>query len=906
MTGTVETKQDFCPNCTKFGLPILPVRYAVSRSDHLVRTKAPPLEAPFGDGVQTIDLPASATYTLRLLRPGFLYVYDESADKWSAYQVDDFGSLTAFDIRDPSPPPQADGPQAVCSRHGVPALAKCIVLPVERETTILWLAFSSTSWTPAVLSRHQSADYRERHMRRIDAGAWRTSAEDQPHLASLYQAKDRVAEFKLAPEYRPHASDGKLPTLAALQVTAGSLPLTHSLSDCIAMERVQLDDLLAKAREAGRQTTPDHPQGVTPAIVALDDPIGVAADLNQLVLERITEWEQEPERLEKKASASAIMSLREAIKNGALEEELEARRDSALLGRAMVGILAGPTARSQVMVPVQDWEDSWFRVEDEEAILRLGDESWRKYSQHLKDGNSYEVWLTQTYPAEQKAFYEDQLQALDEALVQWLQAPQLHEHMICNFDPADLDSGIQYQEAIAVILQDAASRGIVFNHILRCLQEEDPRQSTSLILRAQVWNQDSAVEAWAAAVEREGAGRPVPWGNLATGLFNALKETLSAQGAGKLSGAFENLAKYVEQLSGPLTTMVGQHVAGLTTGAALRLPHRMQIGLLGALVKVDNPGLEVIDLVGQTSPQNASRALASVIAVQAGLPNRLSAGRPAREILRAGGAAASGPGSGMRFGYVVLADADQVRLMNAVNIRGLMSQNAYKAALVPHYQAQQLHVLMRQSITGLGDRTLAFGVVGLIFAGASLANLNDEYRKAASGARGVKAANFAAGTVGLLGASAEVVGSAGNRLPWFSQKLSRPNRWFLRSATTRAQVIAGVGRYLTGIGGVVAGGLAVTEGLEDVSLSKVYGVGMIAGGIVSMVASAVLFSGAFAPVAIVLLVLAAVVTLVVAWFKPNDVERWLDKSIHFGRNSSGKFSDIEDQGISMKSIQMVQ
>lgn len=80
MTGTVETKQDFCPNCTKFGLPILPVRYAVSRSDHLVRTKAPPLEAPFGDGVQTIDLPASATYTLRLLRPGFLYVYDESAD----------------------------------------------------------------------------------------------------------------------------------------------------------------------------------------------------------------------------------------------------------------------------------------------------------------------------------------------------------------------------------------------------------------------------------------------------------------------------------------------------------------------------------------------------------------------------------------------------------------------------------------------------------------------------------------------------------------------------------------------------------------------------------------------------------------------------------------------------------
>ena len=904
MTATVDTQEESCPNCTRFGLPILPVRYAVSRSDNLVRKKAPPLEAPFGDGVQSIDLPNGATYTLRLLRPGFLYIYDESAGKWSAYQVDDFGSLSAFDIRDPSPPPQADGPQAVCSRHGVPALAKCIVLPVEQTTTTLWLAFSATSWTPAVVSRHQNADYRKRHMRRIDAGAWLKSAEAQPHLASLYQANDQVAEFKLAPDYRPYTPDERLTTLATVRVTAGSLPLTHSLSDCIAIERVQLDDLLAKAREAGRQATPDHPQGVTPAIVALDDPIGIAADINQLVLERITEWEEEPERLEKKASASAIMSLREAIKNGALEEEFESRRDNALLGRAMVGVLAGPTMRRQVMVPVQDWEDDWFRVEDEEAIIRLGEESWRKYSQHLKDENAHEIWLTQTYPAEQKAFYESQLQALDEALVQWMQAPQLHEHMACNFDPADIDSGIQYQEAVAVILQDAASRGVVFNHIVRCLNEEDPRQPTSLIVRAQVWNQDSAVDAWAAAIEREGAGHPVPWASLVTGLFNALKETLSAQGAGKLSGAFENLAKYIEQLSGPLTTMVGQHVAGLTTGAALRLPHKMQIGLLGALAKVDNPGLEIIDLVGQTSPQSASRALASVIAVQAGLPDRLSAGRPAREILRAGGAAASGPGAGMRFGYVVLADADQVRLMNALNIRGVMSQNAYKAALVPHYQAQQLHVLMRQSVTGLGDRTLAFGVVGLIFAAASLGHLNDEYRKAASGARRVKAANFAAGTVGFLGGSAEVVGAAGNRLPWFSQRLSRPNRWFLRRATTRAQVVAGVGRWLTGIGGVVAGVAMIVEGYQEMSLAQLYGYSMMFAGGASIMAAVMLFFTFAVPVAIVLLILVAVATIVISWLKPNEVQRWLDKVIHFGKNESGAYSDLESQAQALQTLQV--
>ena len=66
--------------------------------------------------------------------------------------------------------------------------------------------------------------------------------------------------------------------------------------------------------------------------------------------------------------------------------------------------------------------------------------------------------------------------------------------------------------------------------------------------------------------------------------------------------------------------MVGKYVSGLATGAVVQLPHKMQVGLLGALVKVDDPLVEIIDLVGETSPQNASRALAGTIATQAGLP----------------------------------------------------------------------------------------------------------------------------------------------------------------------------------------------------------------------------------------------------------------------------------------------
>src|SRR5690606_21093113 len=87
-----DAQPDQCPQCTQFGFPIVPVRYAVARNDVSVRNKAPGLRAPYGEGVQQIALPEdTATYTLRLLRNGYLYVFNEAGDEWKAYQVDSYG-----------------------------------------------------------------------------------------------------------------------------------------------------------------------------------------------------------------------------------------------------------------------------------------------------------------------------------------------------------------------------------------------------------------------------------------------------------------------------------------------------------------------------------------------------------------------------------------------------------------------------------------------------------------------------------------------------------------------------------------------------------------------------------------------------------------------------------------------
>jgi hypothetical protein len=156
----------------------------------------------------------------------------------------------------------------------------------------------------------------------------------------------------------------------------------------------------------------------------------------------------------------------------------------------------------------------------------------------------------------------------------------------------------------------------------------------------------------------------------------------------------------------------------------------------------------------------------------------------------------------------------------------------------------------------------------------------------------------------LLGDAAMVMGEVGTKLPWFSQKLAEPmGRWMFR-ADTKAAVVKASGRWLSGVGGVVLGGLTIYEGYKDYGLSNLYGTGMMLGGVMTGAAAYLMWIGFTGPLAIILLILAAVVTVVVAWLKPDEVERWLDKTIHFGKNASGVFGSLDAQIESMNRLRL--
>ncbi|WP_422508138.1 T6SS effector BTH_I2691 family protein [Stenotrophomonas sp. GZD-301] len=892
----------YCPNCITFGFPILLSRYAVARADQDVRRPAPALVAPFGAGVQDIALPAAdARYTLRLLRGGYVYAYNEARDEWLAWQVNEHGDLSAFDIRDATPPPQSDDTPARCSRHGSALFAKCIVVPDAAFGTALWVAFSTAPWTQRVWQRHRDARYRARTMRRIDVGRWAASATAQPHVAALHQAVDQVAEFHAAAADRPRSHTPDVTNLPTVNVLPGAKTLEHSLCAPDQYSRAQIDLLSAQARLAGRQVTPGHPLAVAPALVALDDPVGIIADLNQLAIARILEWENEPERQEKRQSAAAIAALQAAIGQGALEDEAHRRGRNARLGRGVVTVLGGRTGSDQLARPLPTWTNDVFAVQDEAEVLQFGQASWKKYRRHLRDDDGHARWLTQTYAVEQQAFYEKNIAALDDAYIAWLSATAFRQHMTGHFDSANTTSGVLYQEVVTTLLRDATSRGKVFQYVLDCLTHGDPLDPDAIVLRAQMWNQDGLIAVWKDTLsDTSTAPGARDWLVAANGLSNALKGLLDAETDAKLGGMFQGTARLVEQLSGPMSRIIGTEIGSLVAQDVGRLPARWQVGLLTALAQSASPGTELVDLVGHTTPKRARKALAMRLAAHAGLNSAQQAAAAAAEVIETTDVDIRD--GRFRFGMVALVDADRLRLFKALNAKAVITGPGRQAELMRTLTVLDLHDAMRASLSNLGSTSLGYGMAGLVLASASLGQLHKQFATATADTRGMLAANFSAGVAALLGDAAMVMGEVGTKLPWFSQKLAEPmGRWMFR-ADTKAAVVKAGGRWLSGVAGVVLGALTFADGYRDAKLNRAYGISMMGLGFVGALASALMMSGYGIPVAIILLIVVAIVTVVVAWFKPDGVQRWLDKTMHFGGNKTGCFADLESQNAALRAL----
>jgi hypothetical protein len=252
-------------------------------------------------------------------------------------------------------------------------------------------------------------------------------------------------------------------------------------------------------------------------------------------------------------------------------------------------------------------------------------------------------------------------------------------------------------------------------------------------------------------------------------------------------------------------------------------------------------------------------------------------------------------GARFKFGMVAFVDADQLKLFKALNAKAVIPGGAIQGHLQRTLSVVDLHDAMRSTVSGLHRSSYGYGVAALVMMSASLGHLNQQIKKAPVEEQGLLQANFAAGVAVLIGDSAILLGEVGAKLPWFSKTLAEPMGRWMYNAGTRAAVLRAGGQILSSVAGILLGALAIYEGAKDLSLNIGYGIAMGALGAAMIVFSFLALSGVGMPAAVLLMIATAVVTVVVAYFKPDDVERWLDKAIHFGVNGKGAFDSIEMQ-----------
>ncbi|ALM53977.1 T6SS effector BTH_I2691 family protein [Halomonas huangheensis] len=867
-----------CPYCQKSGLPILPLRYSVTRTDSESGLPVgPALSGSFGEGVTDIALPEGQAYTLRLVRAGYLYVFNEVRGSWSGYIVTEKGYLFPYvteiksDVLAGMNPdqiqggidallqPPSDEEEFTCTLnpdHQYPG--RCITIPNADQADNIYLAFSDTAWTKRVWHEHatnaQIGDnglQRRDHMRRLSLAEWRGGS--TKHAAPLAALEDRVAETG----YPLMSANMSEPVSSEEDSAPPRTPFGHSQSSLNGIEG-QVEGL---QRWAEAQA---EPLGMSPVMVALEDPVGITADLASLMGTRLREKMSDPSQARPLAISSAIANIRQGIREDAENRQIyRTERQATQLAYSREMVLAGVFS-SDVREMQQEIRENWSNPTPVQ-LSTARDDAWNDYTSKL-NMPKLQAWESK-WQKELQDFDTEQLVPLARTHVRWMESDNLYKHLDTQHDDRDIETGAAFVDTLLLCIQDTQEYAPCSALYQRWLSAQTIDRR-NLVLRALGYHQAVILEQWEEKLQgglMPDALRGLPW----NALIGAYGEALDALRDGSqnavvrltaaLGGPFAKVAaKAVDGVVGPALVAMGVIGRAPVILADVTMSKQAAIAELVARMMAVNPEVGTLDDLNRAIDIQMRKA-------------------------RIYGMHIEGTG---RHRYLLMADPRVVGDYPGQDAQGNARRFAESAILTEADRKELTRLRWRQLL----PTEAGLGVVAGILQCIALGKLADDLASGMAHEQNENRWRYHTGLVGLGGTLAETVGK------WSKSASQVGSRAAMRLERYLGTALRVSGRVL-GLGaGMVMAVWDVARGWQEVQ----EGNGWVGGFFFASAASSVLAMGMFAGwfgatilglsttgIGIVLVVLVIAIAILIEVLKDNKVQDWLERC-YFGKFEAGE------------------
>ncbi|WP_152984527.1 T6SS effector BTH_I2691 family protein [Stenotrophomonas terrae] len=884
-----------CDVCDQVGLPILPVRYAICRSDVKDSWQGPRLSGSFGKEVSAISLPdGEAHYTLRLARYGYLYVFNEVRGEWKGFQVTSDSYLLEFDPHGVPPPREEFEPS--CARMADSQVARFVTIPDPKRAGNVWFGFSEAPWPAEVLKRNRTAAERRKHMRCVNVQNW-LGGKAIEHAGNALDATVQVSEFKFGKLPRQSsvtnipfaASSNPTPVVPGKPILVDGvvssvletvtvywnpgfdfsfLPFCRSKQDLPGME-----SWLQKSASIGR-----------PMMLALNDPAGITQELSALMREKARDFEEENDRAWKQVSAVAIHSMRQAIEDQSAAEELSSVRSRVYTGRAAIELYAaGVTKIPDELTPEQD--------------RNARDSAWKRYRDDYDDDalNAFESNLE----GEMHDYTVAHITPLALSFVKWYGHDLFRSWLACNHHEEVSYSSMRLTEIV-----DNSLDGIVGHEAIQAAVLQDLvgnfTDLKNATMRALTLNDSLAAE----VIQQQSkslADNPGAWSNLFKAYGHVL--TRGREKPQELQRGLGLVANLVYKISGGIVTCLSKAGSGLRRGAVnVAITAAARNNMLGLLGVLSGKRIERIGI--QASEREMAHFLTEALSQgQPGIDKQQLRARIDQHLRqelneRSGARAATGERNARGrkvFQWAIFWD------QRAISAARGGSPGALGNLLMTEDQIRSM--VQNRTSQHLGPRVsldVRLGVVGLVL---DAWNTCDAYGKLDVKSEGPalrRGLSMASALMGFVATSVELAGLGLEKTQWGRAALQNEIRFGAARAATRAGAIGFYARAFGVVGGILG---AVVDGWKamdairkgDIPMAVFYGVTAISGVVVSILMLAgVLTVGVGFVVLLVLGLLSMLGEWLINLVRDDKIEVWIDKT-PFGVNNHGRFESVEDQ-----------